>query len=76
MKAAKDSLEEYVANYTGPIYGRCWACSIPERAEVDAARSRGIMPHLIRAWLIERRGYTKAQVVRIGNHFDRGHHER
>lgn len=56
----------------------CWVCSIPEVAEINAAKTTGAatVTQMI-AWLIEDRGYadTEARRPRLSNHFQSKHHE-
>lgn len=42
----------------------CWACSIPERAEIDEARRGGVSINTIRSWLITEKGYPEHEVTK------------
>lgn len=74
------TLEEFAASGQGmKVTGfSCWACGIPQRAEVDTALRKGMSVGVIRRWLIDECGYPESAVTRakIQNHRDKGHHER
>lgn len=56
----------------------CWTCSLPERAEIDAAkRDRTVSVPQIIDWLVEVKGYDPAEArrSRLENHFQSGHHK-
>ena len=74
-----NDIEAFAANQTRQHRGTpCWCCSIPEAKEINEARLNGVEPHLIRKWLIEKRGYHPdiATVPRVSAHFHRYHHQR
>jgi hypothetical protein len=71
------TLAEFALEYKRP--GRvCWACGIPESAEINAARKAGgvSVPAMCK-WLISKKGYTKDQATKakLNYHFERDHHE-
>ena len=56
----------------------CWVCGIPERAEIDIALRKNTSIGVIHRWLLDVRGYSRADATRrkIENHRNKGHHER
>ena len=57
----------------------CWLCSVPEAAEINAAkRERTATVTQMVAWMIHEQGYSEdeARVARFSNHFQAKHHER
>lgn len=74
------SLSDYAkANPVKPPGFRCWACTIPERAEIDQARRDGMAVTVIREWLIREKGYAEdvASRPKLDRHFSTNrHHER
>jgi hypothetical protein len=55
----------------------CWACSLPERSEIDSGRKGGLVLSQIIGWLVNDKGYKPdvATHGRLAAHFDRRHHE-
>jgi hypothetical protein len=57
----------------------CWACHIPEAAELNRCKRDRIatVTHMV-TWLIAERGYSEeeARRPRLTNHFQAKHHER
>ena len=77
-KAAKadDSLAAFAQTFTIRAGVPCWACGIPEAAEIAREYRAGARLSAIVAWLQQRRGYkpSVATASRVGNHLR--HHVR
>lgn len=66
----KEDLATFARTYRPGKPGMaCWACTIPEAAEIAKHYRGGTDPGVIRAWLIERRGY--ASIVATRNRLQR-----
>lgn len=73
-------LASFAKESPAPIKGvRCWACHLPEAAELNAAKRDGTatVTQMV-SWLIEDKGYSEdeARRPRLTNHFQGKHHER
>lgn len=66
------TLAEYAEQHPAK---RCWMCSLPERADVEAGYASGIGIPTIRAYLTEHCGYPAHVVTdsRVRKHFTNGH---
>lgn len=73
-------LATFASEAPQPVRGvRCWACYLPEAAELNAAKrnNTATLPQMV-AWLVEDRGYDpeEARRPRLTNHFQAQHHQR
>jgi len=71
LSGKRMSIAEFVKKNPPKKHGNpCWACSIPERKEVDEAIRSGVGKRSITGWLQQECGYPKDMATegRIAHH--------
>jgi hypothetical protein len=79
MTSDEESIDQFMGEWRRPNRS-CPVCELPEREGIEYAWSLGRRAAFFKAWLTEKKGYTKSRVTELDNalytHFARGHHER
>jgi hypothetical protein len=68
------SLSSYVAANPSARGRACWACGIPQRAEIDAARRAGSASVTQMVGYLRAAGHAAASRGKLESHFEGGHH--
>ena len=63
--------EEFAAAENQARERKCWACTLPELADLNRAHDAGVTTASLERWLIQVRGYpSKNYYNRLKRHFD------